>query len=452
MVTNIKTFFLLKYARLVYTGVSKDVSEEINLKTMFINRLNSIYFVNQLIQAFMFLFIFNYKSAIYCLIVLLGNTFLFYFHKKGKYLLSKVFIILYLNVMIFFGSLYFSQPLLSYYYLPVIVASTFIFNSKEIKYLFTVNCVSILLLLLENTTLNRYLPSYHQDMTTDKSNFVLLYGNISFILSLMFVYLYYINTKAKKLINLNKKLKESKKNLKEQSRDHFLFSEASNHFLKSPIYIFNAFIDKIENGIKENKSYEEMESYFSVIKHSIDEEEKFINNMFDYNKIILSTAKKKKTNVVLLIDKILTIFKNNNPNFNYTISEKKTNITAEIDEALFEKILLVIAENAYLYNNNPIKTLNIICTEYLKKVNITFVDNGIGINPVFTEKIFKPYVRLNTIENIPGTGIGLLKARKAAHLINANINLLNSSPEGSIFKLSINTHTNEENKYRFHRR
>jgi light-regulated signal transduction histidine kinase (bacteriophytochrome) len=296
------------------------------------------------------------------------------------------------------------------------------------------------------------LPSFHKDPHPEKSNLILLLGNLGLILSLIYVYLYYINAKAKKLINLNRKLKKSKINLKEQSRDHFLFSEASNHFLKSPIYIFNAFIDKIENGINENKTYDELKPYFSVIKHSIEEEEKFINNMFDYNKIILTTAQKKETEIISLLKKILDNFKQNHSHFQYNILENKDQVFIKTDEILFEKIILIITENAYLYNNNAIKKIEVTVEEAEKNITITFKDNGIGINTAFREKIFKPYVRLNTLENIPGTGIGLLKARKASNLINAQINLVNSSNNGSIFKLSINKYTNEENLNRFHRR
>ena len=437
---------------MVYTGVRKDVSEEINLKTLFTNRLIIVYMTIQFLQCLLFLSISYYISAIFCIVVMLGCIISFYLSSNKLYLFSKIFIMLYLNFMIFLASCYFSHPLLSYYYLPVIVASTFLFNSKETKYLFTVNFVSIAFLLLENTSLNQFLPSFHKDPHPEKTNLILLLGNLGLILSLIYVYLYYINAKAKKLINLNKKLKKSKVNLKEQSRDYFLFSEASNHFLKSPIYIFNAFIDKIENGINENKTYDELKPYFSVIKHSIEEEEKFINNMFDYNKIILTTAQKKETEIISLLKNILENFKENNLHFQYNIHKNKEKVLIKTDAILFEKIILIITENAYLYNNNFTKKLDVTVEETEKDIIIIFKDNGIGINTEFREKIFKPYVRLNTLENIPGTGIGLLKARKATNLINAKINLINSSNNGSTFQLSINKYTNEENLYRLHRR
>lgn len=452
VLSKIKKYIIIKYARIIYNGVHKDNTEEVNMKTIFINRLIILYTINQSIQALLFLTISYYISSIYCILILPGITLVYYLNGKRRYFISKIFLISYFNIIIFVASIYFSHPLLSYYYLPVIVTSTFIFNSKEVQYLFSINLISVLLILIENTSLNRFLPSYSLDFSPEKSNLIILYGNISFILCLIFLYLYYINTKAKRLINLNKNLKESKKNLEEQSRDHFLFSEASSHFLKSPIYIFNAFIDKIETGINENKSYEELKSYFSVIKHSIDEEEKFINNMFDYNKIILTTAKKTELEIISIIDSVLENFKKNYNFFYYSIYKNKEKIVVKIDQNLLEKIVLIITENAYLYNNNNDKKLEITIEETNERIKINFADNGIGINPVFREKIFKPYVRLNTLENISGTGIGLLKARKAAKLINAKITLLNSTKYGSIFQLSIKKYTNEENLNRFYRR
>lgn len=174
--------------------------------------------------------------------------------------------------------------------------------------------------------------------------------------------------------------------------------------------------------------------------------------MFDYNKIILTTAQKKETEIISLLKNILENFKENNLHFQYNIHKNKEKVLIKTDATLFEKIILIITENAYLYNNNFTKKLDVTVEETEKNIIITFKDNGIGINTEFREKIFKPYVRLNTLENIPGTGIGLLKARKATNLINAKINLINSSNKGSTFQLSIKKYTNEENLYRLHRR
>ncbi|MCJ1888575.1 ATP-binding protein, partial [Pseudomonas sp. LA21] len=68
-------------------------------------------------------------------------------------------------------------------------------------------------------------------------------------------------------------------------------------------------------------------------------------------------------------------------------------------------------------------------------LTINFTDNGVGINEADRENIFKSYIRINSIDNVKGIGIGLLKAKKAAELINAQIVLAQSSDSGTTFQL-----------------
>lgn len=427
----------------MFIGFHRDNSEETNVKTIFLNILNFSYLVNQFIAILLFLSIRVYNSTLYCIALMPVPFLVYYFHYKRKYLLSKVFIFTYYNLIIFITSCYFSHAYLCYYYIPVIIGSAIVFNNnKELKYLFFINFLSFSLLIIENTSLNQYLPRFYKGTTDIKATVVVLIVHVSFILGLVFMYAYYMRLKMKRLIKLNKTLKDAKIKLKNQTNDYFLFSEASSNFLKSPIYIFNTFIGKIEQGINENKSYDELKPYFSVIKKSIDEEEKFINNMFDYNKIIVTTPQKKSNNLTEIITENLEIFKKDKPDFEYNIDNQE--IYLKIDAGLLSKIVTIIAKNAYYYNKNSVKSLKIIYIVYKNNLTINFTDNGIGINETYRENIFKPYIRINSIENVQGTGIGLLKAKKVAELMDAQIILAESSNSGTTFQLIINTNNKKD--------
>lgn len=426
----------------MYIGYHKDNSEETNVKIIFFNILNFSYLLNQFFATFLYLFIGVYNSAIYSLLLIPIPVLVYYVNHKRKYLLSKLFIFTYYNAIIFVTSCYFSHPYLSYYYIPAIIGSAIVFNTKELKYLLLINLLSFSLLIIENTSLNQYLPRFYQDVNQEKTAIIVLAVHVNFIVGLLFMYAYYMRLKMKRLIKLNKTLKDAKTQLKNQSADYFLFSEASNHFLKSPIDVFNTFIGKIEQGINENQSYDELKPYFSVIKKNIDEEEKFINSMFDYNKIILTVPQKKSYDLTEILTESLENFKKNKTDFEYVIDHQE--IILKIDAGLLKKIITIIAENAYYYNKNSIKSLKIIYTINKNNLTINFTDNGIGINQDYRENIFKPYIRINRIENLKGIGIGLLKAKKAAELINAQVVLAQSSDSGTTFQLIINTNNKKD--------
>lgn len=435
--SHIKYYFLIKMARLMYIGFHKSNSEETNVKIIFFNILNFSCLLNQFLATFLYLFVGVYNSAVYSLFLLPVPVLIYYVNYKRKYLLSKLFIFTYYNTIIFVTSCYFSHPYLSYYYIPVIIGSAIVFNTKELKYLLLINFLSFSLLIIENTSLSQYIPHLYQDKNHEKTTIIVLAVHVNFILGLLFMYAYYMRLKMKRLIKLNKTFKEAKTKLKNQSEDYLLFSEASSHFLKSPIHVFNTFIGKIEQGIDENKSYEELKPYFSVIKKNIDQEEKFINNMFDYNKIILTVPQKKSHNLTKILTESLEDFKKNKSDFEYFIDSQE--VIFKTDVLLLNKITTIIAENAYYYNKSQIKSLKIIYSINKSNLTINFIDNGVGINRADRENIFKSYIRINSIDNVKGIGIGLLKAKKAAELINAQIVLVQSSDSGTTFQLIINT-------------
>ena len=121
--SRIKYFLLLKTVRIMYIGFHRDNSEETNVKIVFLNILNFSYIVNQFIATFLYLFIGVYNSVIYSLALLPIPLLVYYFNQKRKYLLSKIFIFLYYNVIIFVTSCYFTHPYLSYYYILIITMS-----------------------------------------------------------------------------------------------------------------------------------------------------------------------------------------------------------------------------------------------------------------------------------------------------------------------------------------
>jgi signal transduction histidine kinase len=72
-------------------------------------------------------------------------------------------------------------------------------------------------------------------------------------------------------------------------------------------------------------------------------------------------------------------------------------------------------------------------------VRFWFEDNGIGIEPESTQRIFQMFQRLNRAELFEGTGVGLASVRKAVERMGGNVGVKSKAGHGSRFWVELKT-------------
>ena len=106
------------------------------------------------------------------------------------------------------------------------------------------------------------------------------------------------------------------------------------------------------------------------------------------------------------------------------------------DEDIILQMLRIFLDNAVKYSPNG---GNIFVSSKVEgdKVFVSIADNGIGIAPENLEKIFKRFFRVETVEDVAGSGLGLSMARGFADNHGIEISVQSKLGKGSTFTLVI---------------
>jgi signal transduction histidine kinase len=103
-------------------------------------------------------------------------------------------------------------------------------------------------------------------------------------------------------------------------------------------------------------------------------------------------------------------------------------------QSAFQNLL----ENAVLYNDKPIKQIQIECRSNKNTVLLHIKDNGPGISKENQSHLFQRFYRGETGRKVAGTGLGLYLTKKAIQAHQGAVRLLEDGLiQGAVFEISL---------------
>lgn len=403
----------------------------------------SIYFLTILVTAVYLMYGFYWMVVLNCIIFIiyfLNKNFL----KKGYFLLAKVFGLQGIIVYLFLCGVFYVYPItLTHYYTIPIIVCLFIFSAKEGHYMLFFIIQLISLFFIQALYPDRLFSVNFNILSPEKKellNVIFLLAMSIFLLCLVFLIVFIVEIQERKLKKLKAKLFLVKKTLKVQNNELQTFGLAATHSLKTPLFIINSFLNKIEDNVH-NRTGHLHDYYFRLIKESNQLNEKYSNDLISYLSIYNTVRNSEVINLRQFIERCYEIYK---------IKYKDARIINLVEDMaiisnplLLEIIIQNMVENALKYNVSEVPEIKIYAKLEKTILSVFFEDNGIGISKDYAQKIFDPFNRINEIETSAGSGLGLTISKFAAFKINATLDLHYSSKDkGSIFKLCF-TNENE---------
>lgn len=257
------------------------------------------------------------------------------------------------------------------------------------------------------------------------------------VILIIFSILYFI---IKKELFARQRIQEETKqlNIKLEAVNKELesFTYTVSHDLRAPVRHINGFLEILESNIID-KLDEKNLRYFNLIKGSTKEMSDLIGDLLSFSRTAKTELNKTKINLDQIVQEVIQNIQQDPESKNVRWI---TNDLPEVyvDYPLIKVVLINLISNAVKFTSkvaNPVVTIS--SQKYDNKRVISIKDNGVGFDMNYYSKLFGVFQRLHTIEDFPGTGIGLATVKKIIKKHGGNVWAESKEGEGATFFFSL---------------
>lgn len=215
------------------------------------------------------------------------------------------------------------------------------------------------------------------------------------------------------------------------------FSGIVSHDLKAPLRQIRLFADMIAEDVEAGKT-DELATFSGYISERSDSMERMISSLLAYSQLAYQRINPE---VVRLSDVVTAAWDNLAVNAEEADAElvSDADIAVRGDFHLLTQLFQNLFANSIKYHQEG---QSVAIRVYAKTVEggvkVAVEDNGIGVDPAHSERIFGVFQRLHLDEKLySGTGIGLALCRRIAQSHDGDIQLDTSFEKGARFIVSL---------------
>lgn len=214
------------------------------------------------------------------------------------------------------------------------------------------------------------------------------------------------------------------------------FAHTAAHDLRAPLRAIKSFLQLIEMK-REGELAEKEQKYFEFINTNVDTMNQLIVDLLDYAKSDSKIDEKESIDLNAFLEQIFhnLVEHHHSSNSNLVIKLLPTIYSSKL---ALHMIFYNLIDNALKYRSQDrALEVKISCKSDLFHYYFEVEDNGIGIASEYYESIFKPFKRLHTKSEYPGSGLGLATVKKMIQKLGGAISIKSSLGMGTTFLITI---------------
>jgi PAS domain S-box-containing protein len=237
--------------------------------------------------------------------------------------------------------------------------------------------------------------------------------------------------------NAEDKLERKAKELERSNQELEDFAFIASHDLQEPLRKVMLFGDRIKSVYPDNADDRGL-NYIDRLQNSMTKMQGFIHDLLEYSKVTRTSTPLKTVNLEEVVSEAVN---------NLEAQIKRSQGTIEVlplpsingDQFQLGQLFQNLISNALKYSRDNVPPKIKVSSRSNGNFawEILVEDNGIGIDPKYFHKIFKPFERLHSSDQYGGTGIGLAICSKVLGRHEGNIQIESQPGKGSVFIITL---------------
>jgi signal transduction histidine kinase len=215
------------------------------------------------------------------------------------------------------------------------------------------------------------------------------------------------------------------------------FSYAAAHDLKGPLRAINGFAHLLEGELTSEPN-ERVHDHLQRIRGGAVRMATLIDDLLAYSHIERRDMHATTVELPALIEGVVAQFTDEIERRQVRVATDIEPIALHLDADGLSLALRNLFENALKYTRDAAHpAVSISAQRTAHGVLLTVIDNGIGFDMQYYDRIFKVFQRLHREDQYPGTGIGLALVRKAVERIGGRVWAESAPGEGAKFFIEL---------------
>jgi signal transduction histidine kinase len=213
------------------------------------------------------------------------------------------------------------------------------------------------------------------------------------------------------------------------------FVYAATHDLQEPLRLIGSFVQLLKKKYEEQLD-EQAAEYINYAVEGARRMKKLILDLLEYSKFSSNGQCFATTDMNKVLE---NVSRSLSQKLNETNSQLHVQPLPSVyaDAALLTQLFENLVDNALKYKGQDAPVIQVECSEEKDNFLFSIRDNGIGINPDYSEKIFNLFQRLHSNGSYEGTGVGLAICKKIIRLHRGTIWVASEPGKGSTFYFTI---------------